>query len=234
MPDDEDSQQSIDNQSGSQQTPQDQSQDQGTTGDQSQGQQTPQDQSQDQGTTGDQSQGQQTPQDQSQDQGTAGDQSQGEGTTYDQSQGKQTIGDQVTSQTGQLGAAGSKQAFVDTQGTQTQTVGTAGSGSTDSEGFKLLDFGTWNASATLNYRGGQVMHFAIKNVNVLGTTITIDSNLGGSKTAQILPQATADMRFTVFGSEPMGWSFSVSTNSDAFIVAWKLYSSWIPGDPPNR
>jgi hypothetical protein len=77
------------------------------------------------------------------------------------------------------------------------------------------------------------MHFQVKNVNVLGTTLSINSNLGGNKSLIILPQQTADMRFDCFGSEPMGWTFDVSTDSDAFIVAWQLFSSWIPGDPAN-
>ena len=105
--------------------------------------------------------------------------------------------------------------------------------STDSEGFKLLDSGTWNSSASLKYQGGQVMHFQVKNVNVLGTTLSINSNIGGNKSLIILPQQTGDVRFDCFGSEPMGWTFDISTDSDAFIVAWKLFSSWIPGDPAN-
>lgn len=109
----------------------------------------------------------------------------------------------------------------------------ANGGGTDSDGFKLLDSGSWNGSATLSYQGGQAMHFAVKNVNILGTTITIDSNLGGSKSLLILPAQSGDMKFTCFGSEPMVWTFNVSSDSDAFIVGWKLYSSWTAGDAPN-
>jgi hypothetical protein len=109
----------------------------------------------------------------------------------------------------------------------------ASGGDTDSDGFKMLDSGSWNGSSTLNYQGGQAMHFAVKNVNVLGTTITIDSNLGGSKSLLILPAQSGDMKFTCFGSEPMAWTFNISSDSDAFIVGWKLYSSWIAGDAPN-
>lgn len=114
-----------------------------------------------------------------------------------------------------------------------QNSSSGGTGNTDSEGFKLLDSGTWNNSATLNYQGGQVMHFQVKNVNVLGTTLSINSNLGGNKSLIILPQQTGDIRFDCFGSEPMGWTFDVSTDSDAFIVGWQLFSSWTPGDPAN-
>jgi hypothetical protein len=114
-----------------------------------------------------------------------------------------------------------------------QNAQSAVTDNTDSEGFKSLDSGTWNNSATLNYQGGQVMHFQVKNVNVLGTTLSINSNLGGNKSLIILPQQTGDIRFDCFGSEPMGWTFDVSTDSDAFIVAWQLFSSWIPGDPAN-
>jgi len=113
------------------------------------------------------------------------------------------------------------------------TLGGGNSTATDSEGFRILDSGSWNGSVTKNYRGGQVMHFQLKNVNVLGTTITISSNLGGKKSLIILPQQTSDMRFDCFGAEPMGWTFDISTDSDAFIVTWSLFSSWLPGDPFN-
>ena len=104
----------------------------------------------------------------------------------------------------------------------------------DDEGFRLRDSGSWNSSAQLTSRGGQIMHFKVKNINILGTSIAIQSNLGGKKQILILPQQTVDLRFDCFGSEPMSWSFDISTESDAFIVTWKLYSSWLPGDPPNR
>ena len=104
---------------------------------------------------------------------------------------------------------------------------------TDAEGNRFLKGGTWNGNSNLNVKGGQVMHFEISNLNVLGTTITITSNLGGKKSLIIPPMMTLSMVFDCFGSEPMGWNFSIETNSDAFIVAWKLYSSWVTGDPPN-
>jgi hypothetical protein len=116
----------------------------------------------------------------------------------------------------------------------TTTIQDSTGSDTDAEGFKLLSAGNWNGNTTIKFQGGQVMHFQVKNVNVLGTTLSINSNLGGNKSSLILPQQTSDLRFNCFGSEPMGWSFDVSTNSDAFIVAWKLYSSWLPGDPPNN
>jgi hypothetical protein len=105
--------------------------------------------------------------------------------------------------------------------------------STDDQGWRLLDTGTWNGSATLSYQGGQGMHFQVKNVNVLGTTLSIHSNLGGDQSQLIGPGMTLDLTFSCFGSEPMGWTFDISSDSDAFIVAWRLFSTWLPGDPPN-
>lgn len=104
---------------------------------------------------------------------------------------------------------------------------------TDTEGRRLLTAGVWNSSSTLKIKGGQSMHFEIKNVNVLGTTITITSNLGGKKSIIIAPLQTVHLIFDCFGNEPMGWSFNIDTNSDAFIVGWKLFSTWVTGDPPN-
>ncbi|SHM80138.1 M23 family metallopeptidase [Flavobacterium xanthum] len=93
---------------------------------------------------------------------------------------------------------------------------------------KILDRGSWNADTSAHYSGGQVMHYKVKNVNILGTTITIDSNLDGSRSLIIPPLTTVDIRFSCFGVEPLGWKLDISTNSDAFIVTWELYSTWVP------
>ena len=78
------------------------------------------------------------------------------------------------------------------------------------------------------------MHFQMKNVNVLGTTFKIKSNLAGEKFSMVLPQQTLDLRFDCFGAEPIGWTLTISSNSDAFIAAWALYSSLITGDLHNK
>lgn len=99
--------------------------------------------------------------------------------------------------------------------------------------LKKSDSGSWNKDTTYKKKGGQNMTFKVKNINVLGTTLTIESNLGGTKSLIIPPMITMDYEFTCFGKEPMSWSFDISTNSDAFIVTWELYSTWIQGDPTN-
>lgn len=103
----------------------------------------------------------------------------------------------------------------------------------DSAGRSLLTGGVWSGNASLAVQGGQGMNFVIKNVNVLGTTITIRDHFGQSQSRIIPPLAETQLLFTAFGCEPMSWRFSISTNSDAFIVGWSLFSTWIPGDPPN-
>lgn len=100
-------------------------------------------------------------------------------------------------------------------------------------GLKKSDNGLWNSDTSYTKKGGMTMKFEVKNINVLGTTLTIDSNYGGSQSKIIAPLATMEFTFTCFGNEPMTWQFDVSTNSDAFIVTWVLYSTWIEGDPPN-
>ena len=98
---------------------------------------------------------------------------------------------------------------------------------------KLLKSGSWNADTDLTTQGGQLMHFKVKNVNLLGTTLTISADSGDTVNKLILPQTTADFSFPRFGNEPQGWKFDISTDSDAFVVTWELYSTWVPGDPPN-
>lgn len=102
--------------------------------------------------------------------------------------------------------------------------------------YRLLTSGTWNSNTTLSIQGGQGMWFKVTNINVLGTTIRISDNLGQSKASVILPQTTVNFLFTCFGNEPMSWSFDIRSESDAFIVTWELWSTWIPGmqhNPPS-
>lgn len=72
-----------------------------------------------------------------------------------------------------------------------------------------------------------------KKCKCSGTTLNIDSNIGGIKSLIIPPFGTMDFEFTCFGAKPLGWKFDISTNSDAFIVTWELFSTWTLGDPPN-
>jgi hypothetical protein len=99
--------------------------------------------------------------------------------------------------------------------------------------LKKSDSGSWNRDTVYRKKGGQNMTFKVKNINILGTTLTIESNIGGTKAYIIPPMRIQDFEFTCFGAEPLGWSFVITTNSDAFIVTWELYSTWIEGDPPN-
>ncbi len=100
--------------------------------------------------------------------------------------------------------------------------------------YRMLTAGTWNGNTSLSVSGGQGMWFKIRNANVLGTTISIRDQYGQTKSSIILPQSSVEFLFTAFGAEPMGWRFDISTNSDAFIVAWELWSTWVQGMPPNR
>ena len=104
---------------------------------------------------------------------------------------------------------------------------------TDPDGHKQLTAGSWNSDSNLTTQGGQIMNFALTDVNALPTTITISANGGESHSLNLAPFTTQYMQFSTFGSVPMGWSFDISTNSDAFIVNYILYSSWVPGDPSN-
>ncbi|MGY1711807.1 IPT/TIG domain-containing protein [Geodermatophilus sp. SYSU D00758] len=79
--------------------------------------------------------------------------------------------------------------------------------------------------------GGQGMHFRVSNANVLGTQITISPNFGSAQSATILPLSSHDFLFQQFGEVPLGWTFDVASVSDAFIVTWCLWSSWVPRVP---
>ena len=104
---------------------------------------------------------------------------------------------------------------------------------TNEDGWRLHTGGTLNGPGSIPINGGQGIVLRFKNLNVLGTTISVKSNDGQSQSSLILPQATVAFKFTRFGTEPMGWAFDVDTVSDVLVASYCVYSTWIPGDPPN-
>jgi len=82
---------------------------------------------------------------------------------------------------------------------------------------------------------GQAVRFNFRNLNVLGTTISVRDNtpFGETKQSIILPTGSVTFTFARFGEEPMGWDFTIRTMSDAFIVSYEMESTWVPGMPPN-
>src|SRR4051794_25523795 len=87
---------------------------------------------------------------------------------------------------------------------------------TDDQGRRLHSSGTWNGGTTLRVPGGQGMHFRVKNANVLGTLITIQSQDGATERRIVPPLGTVDISFSSFGNEPMGWTIEISTESAVF------------------
>lgn len=94
--------------------------------------------------------------------------------------------------------------------------------------------GSWNGDTSFDAELGQVVYISVRNVNILGTTITIDSNHDHSQSLILLPQQERIFRFDYFAAVPHGWHFNVSTNSDAFMVTYEIRSTWVPGMPPTQ
>ena len=96
----------------------------------------------------------------------------------------------------------------------------------------LYATGVWNGDVAFSAELGQVVWIEVKNVNVLGTTITIDSgHLDGDRSMHLFPFASHTFRFNSLTGNVVGWSFRISTISDAFVVQYAIYSTWVPGLP---
>lgn len=95
--------------------------------------------------------------------------------------------------------------------------------------------GSLNSNGTISGAFGQGVKLTFKNINVLGTTLRVKDNspFGESYGIILLPQQSVTFTFSRFGEEPMGWSFDVSTVSDAFIVTYEIESTWTQGMPVN-
>ena len=105
----------------------------------------------------------------------------------------------------------------------------------ENEVRNLFEAGTWTGNTTFFAPLGQIVWIRVTNVNVLGTTISIESlNTKQVQQLVLLPYIQKEFRFSVFGSEPISWDFRIRTESDVFSVNYKIESTWVPGMPPNR
>ncbi len=93
--------------------------------------------------------------------------------------------------------------------------------------------GTWTENVCFDASLGQNVKIYVKNVNVLGTTISIKPNIGPTQQQILLPQKQYVFKFQRFGPEPLHWKFCVSTYSKAFAVLYEIRSTWVPGMPEN-
>lgn len=98
----------------------------------------------------------------------------------------------------------------------------------DSQGRKLYSSGIWNLDSILEVQGGQSMHFKVKNLHTLASTIRIKANTGESQGSVIPSQNAADFEFSTAGKEPLDWRFDIEIDSDTALLEWHLYSTWVP------
>jgi len=105
----------------------------------------------------------------------------------------------------------------------------------ENEERNLFEAGTWTSNTTFSAPLGQIVWIRVTNVNVLGTTISIESlNTKQVQQLILIPYIEKEFRFSVFGSEPISWDFRIRTESDVFSVNYVIESTWVPGMPPNR
>lgn len=105
----------------------------------------------------------------------------------------------------------------------------------ENEERNLFEAGTWTSNTTFSSPLGQIVWIRVTNINVLGTTISIESlNTKQVQQLVLIPYIEKEFRFSVFGSEPISWDFRIRTESDVFSVNYVIESTWVPGMPPNR
>lgn len=98
----------------------------------------------------------------------------------------------------------------------------------DNQGRRFHSSGIWNLNSSLDILGGQTMHFKVKNLHDLASTVRIKANTGESQGALIQSQGTADFEFSTAGGEPFAWRFDIELDTDTALLEWNLYSNWVP------
>ena len=113
--------------------------------------------------------------------------------------------------------------------------------------------GMLNKNPDFTFSGGQGVIIAVKNLNVLGTTVTVSNistiyresgfwrrllgntyQMSEECSVIVLPLQTALFQWTCFGNEPMHWHFTIGTVSDVNLIALNVYSTWVKGMKSNR
>jgi len=89
---------------------------------------------------------------------------------------------------------------------------------------------------SLEFAGGMVVELVFENTNpILGTVFTVKKR--ESQQTQVVavpPNTSTSVSFSVFGCEPIGWTFDLRDMSILTQqIFCKIYSSWIPGMPEN-
>lgn len=96
--------------------------------------------------------------------------------------------------------------------------------------------GPTTGALTVKGQLGQAVRITVKNLNVLGTSVSVQdkSPFGPTKQSIILPMSSVTFEFGVFGEEPMYREFEIKTVvSDAFVVDVAVESTWVEGMPTN-
>jgi hypothetical protein len=102
-----------------------------------------------------------------------------------------------------------------------------------------VETGFWNGGTDLQMDLGQVVWITVTNLNVLGTSITIEAYVGdmqiGKRQDVILLQGRPyTFRYSIFSTEPVSWRFYIGTHADAFQVKYFIESTWKTGMPTNE
>jgi hypothetical protein len=106
--------------------------------------------------------------------------------------------------------------------------------------YKLYEKGYWHDDTEITARLGQGVKITVRNINALGTSITIKAMSGNRgkpfqvHEAIVLPYESKTFKFSMFSDEPVSWRFKVATKADVFLVLYKIESTWVPGMKPNR
>ncbi len=113
-------------------------------------------------------------------------------------------------------------------------VGTANETIEPCTGFMPVGGGVATGRTSFSFSGGQGVRVKVRNLNVLGVGASVDSNFGQAQGLIILPLSEHTFNFSVFGEEPIGWTITFDSPSDAVSVLITIESTWARGCPRNR
>jgi peptidoglycan hydrolase-like protein with peptidoglycan-binding domain len=103
----------------------------------------------------------------------------------------------------------------------------------DSQGRKFHTAGTLSGNRSFEVEAGKSVRLEVNNLNVSESNIRIKTNTGEVRESVLLPNVLVDFEFSLKGEEPFIWKFYIETENKEFLVNWKIYSNWVPGDSGN-
>jgi hypothetical protein len=82
-----------------------------------------------------------------------------------------------------------------------------------------------SGDTVVDVAAGQITYVVISNRNVLPLLVKVNQTPGTAQAAYVLPGQDKKLKFGVFGQQPIGYTFKLSTPAQSLLAGYRIESS---------